>query len=348
MPASLAIDGSIFVSANYELRRLKALIIGLVFLVPALVSAEVVLLHSGQTLSGQIAGQSATTITIVTDSGLRTIPKAQLVRIQYVPFTAAQKDQYLGAIRRKRAAEQASLQRIRAARLAEAEREKQLRVEEARIQAVREEEARGRAERAAALRELVDKGKMEKPSDEPISYWDFAWRSLVLPGWGHFKLERPFVGSLYVMGSVGLVAGAYAARHRATRAVTTNRHEGQNNFILSILPSVAALEVRTAYAYYANARAYLPIQNRVQTYHRALYSLGLFYAIQVLHIIYNGIAWENGLLIVENGTPGPGKIKPQFAVLPEESGDAGDRRTRAFGFRSVRGTAMQLGLSWSF
>lgn len=305
--------------------------------------AEVVLLKNGQTLSGQIAGQSASGIFLVTSTGVKQINKGDLVKIQYVPFTQAQKDQALAVVRKRRAAEQARLAKIRAARIAEAEREKQLAAEQARIDAVKLKEAQERASRAAALRELVDKGKMEKPDGEPISFWDFAWRSMVLPGWGHFYLDRPVIGSLYVAGTVAMLGGVYETRRRARAAVRENREQVQTNFLLSIQPSLASLEIRTAYAYYSNARAYLPIQSKVDNYHYALYSLGMFYGLQVLHIIYNGIAWENGLLIVKNDTPEVGKLRPQFAILPDV--DTTSRYARA---QPAPIPAAQFGVSWNF
>ncbi len=169
-------------------------------------------------------------------------------------------------------------------------------------------------------------GKMEKPDGEPISYWDFAWRSGVLPGWGHFHIDRPVFGTIYSVGAVALLADVYEARRIALRAVDVNEREVQANFILSVTPNQFSFEQRAFYAYYANGRAFLDYQAKVDRYHYSLYALGIFYGVQFLHIIYNGIAWENGLLIVQDWQDQPrvGEWRPEITLYSKQRLSAED------------------------
>lgn len=305
-----------YLLAIVRFRTVSALTISLIGALSS-AKAEVVLLKTGETISGRIVGQSPTAIHISTPGGTKTLAKAALVKIQYVPFTPEEKSRYLEAARQKQQAQYAEMERIRKAQLEEQDRKRQLAELEAKARAEKEKEAKERAERAAALRELVEKGQMEKPAGEPISYWDFALRSLVLPGWGHYYLERPVFGTIYAVGAVAFLGAAYETRRRGLNATKENHREVRQNFLLSIQPALASLEMRTAYTYYANARAFVTYQKKIDEYHGALYSLAVFYGVQLLHIIYNGIAWENGLLIVRSTESSDLQITPQVALLPD-------------------------------
>jgi hypothetical protein len=284
-------------------------------------TAEEVLLRSGETISGRVTGQDSTVVFLSTAHGTKNIAKLDILRIQYAPFTPAQKAQALEVRRQKEAAQVLEWERIR--RLQEGEerkkREEQL---AAKIRAEKEAAAQAAADRAAALRELVEKGKMAKPRDEPISYWDFAWRSMVLPGWGHFYLGRPWFGAIYAVGATSLLSGVYETHRRGRAAERENHREAQTNFILSAHPGLPGREARTMYALYANAKAFTVYRHKVHRYNGALAALGTFYAVQLFHITYNGIAWENGLLIVENGQSAPASIDGQLVVMPENADPA--------------------------
>ncbi|MCE9599799.1 MAG: hypothetical protein K8S54_17705 [Spirochaetia bacterium] len=286
-------------------------------------AAEEVLLRSGETISGHVTGQSATMVFLSTARGTKNISKLDILRIQYAAFTPAQKALALEVRRQKEAAQALEWERIR--RLKEGEDRKQ-REEQlaAKIRAEKDTAAQAAADRAAALRELVEKGKMAKPGDEPISYWDFAWRSMVLPGWGHFYLDRPWFGAIYAVGATSLLSGAYETHRRGRAAERENHREAQTNFILSAHPGLPGWEARTMYGLYANAKAFTVYRHKVHRYNGALAALGTFYAVQLFHIIYNGIAWEKGLLIVENGQSAPASIDGRVVVMPE-SADPGRR-----------------------
>ena len=146
--------------------------------------AEAIYMRDGEILVGTITQQTEKSVTAIIDGRTRVIPKSQIARITF------QTEEEIREVRRQQALE-------RQRRLAAEKRRK----EEAELQAARqkflEEQAMARAERAQYLRQQVEKGNIEKP-DEPISYLDFAWRSAVLPGWGHIEIGRPYIGYTYM------------------------------------------------------------------------------------------------------------------------------------------------------
>ena len=278
----------------------------LILLAASPISAESILLRNGTSFDGRITSQTVSNIIVATSTGTRRIAKSQVARIQYVPFTEAQKRQQRAKYIRQYQAWKKRQEEIRRTKMEQEQKERELAAIEEQIRQKKLEEAKEKADRAEALRELVETGKMEKPDGEPISYWDFAWRSAVLPGWGHFYIGRPVFGSIYSVGTVALLAGVYETRRVALRAVDINEKEVQRNFILSVTPNQFSFEQRAFYSYYANGKAFLDYQAKVDRYHQSLYALGVFYGVQLLHIIYNGIAWENGLLIVD------GRFEPEI------------------------------------
>jgi hypothetical protein len=301
------------------------------------IHAEEVLLTNGSIISGKIIGQSVNDLEIQTDTKTMNIPKGSIIKVQYKKFTPEQKDLYIENQKKKR---QEILAKKREAGKKEKERIEKLTKENKSTQIVaepkleesipseKELEAKDVAERASALRELVGKGLMEKPDDEPISYWDFAWRSLVFPGWGHFTIDRPVIGSLYMASSIALLSGVYDTRRVALNAQRENIRQVETNFLFSIQPNLAPLEIRTLYSYNSNAQAAFIFQKKVDNYHNSLVAFGTLYGIQFLHIVYNAIAWENGLLIVKRDMPKDEdqKFHPIFSNHSELTAD-GRRET---------------------
>lgn len=301
--------------------------------------AEIVVLRKGPPVEGRIVRQTAASIEVTTPKGNKTILKQDIVRIQYVAVTNEQKRLLAEKQRKLEAERKAERERIERERMAEAEKARRLKELEERVLAEKKKEAQERADRAAALRDLVQKGQMEKPADEPISYMDFAWRSLLVPGWGHFTLDRPVIGTIYVSAWVGLLANAAYRYPIGLRAQKVNHQEVFNNTILYLQPSLGAPAVRSALVYDANARALTKFQKKIDAGNQSLYLLGVFYGAQLLHIVYNGIAWENGLLIVDKGDePQEGSFRPILALGPDEGADG----------RIVRGSSAQVGLVYYF
>ena len=318
-----------------------------IFLVTGLsfaLSAEVVLLKNGQTMTGRVVEQNVTQVKLRTEKENKWIPKTEIVKIQYVPFTAEQKKQRLELARKKQTELQQQRSRIEKEKMDRAAKELELKRLDEELLIENTRLAKEQSARAAALRELVDKGQMEKPGDEPISYWDFAWRSIVLPGWGHFKIDRPAMGTFYLVAVTALLANTYNSGMVALNAEKENHRQAEFNYYLYLQPQLAPFEMRFAYASYSNALALTTYQQKVDNFNHSLYALELFYGIQLLHIIYNGIAWENGLLIVEgkkDTAPVAGTIRTDFMVLP----DAGINSARIQG---GRGNVARFGMTYYF
>lgn len=299
---------------------------GLALLLPANpAQGEEVLLVNGTSFSGRILSQTSASVKIRTAGGVRTLSKRQIARISYVKFTAAQKQAQRAKFVQAVAAYRERIRRLRAARMEAAERQRQMQAAEAGILEEKKKEARKTAERAAALRELKEQGKFENDIEEPISYRDFAWRSLLLPGWGHFYLDKPVMGSFYLVGVAGLAGYAYERRRVALKAVNRNHRQAEQNLMLAIWPDFADRDTRIFLSHYANAKAFTHYTQQVDDYHNSLYALQGFYLFQLAHIIYNGIAWENGLLIVEDDAERR-ELRPrlQMAFLPDLQKSSGE------------------------
>ncbi len=277
---------------------------------------EEVLLKNGKIIVGRVSSIDADTVFLTTKMGKENILKKEIIKIQYTPFTPEQKAQALEVQRKKKVEISLEKERIREIQSAKLRKKREEELAD-KIRKEKEIESKATADRAAALRELVAKGQMEKPKDEPISYMDFAWRSLILPGWGHFYLERPWFGFFYAGGTIAFLGAVIKTRNEALEAQKQNHRDTEYNFILTLQPDLLSKEVRVAYSTQSNAKAFNEYQHKVDRYNGALVALATFYCVQLIHIIYNGIAWENGLLIVENQKNEPGIINTHLVAVPE-------------------------------
>ncbi|HBS05330.1 MAG TPA: hypothetical protein DEA96_10210, partial [Leptospiraceae bacterium] len=255
--------------------------------------AEAIYMRDGEILVGTITQQTEKSVTAIIDGRTRVIPKSQIARITF------QTEEEIREVRRQQALE-------RQRRLAAEKRRK----EEAELQAARqkflEEQAMARAERAQYLRQQVEKGNIEKP-DEPISYLDFAWRSAVLPGWGHIEIGRPYIGYTY-MGLTALallnVARTWEPAHSAQAA---NIEQVNNNIALAIILNTQGnVDGRLQFAYFTEStRKFSGEYNqKVSAYNYAVISLITLYGVQLAHIVFNGFAWEEGLVVENDSTRG--------------------------------------------
>ncbi|MBI41618.1 MAG: hypothetical protein CMF59_18655 [Leptospiraceae bacterium] len=273
------------------MRRILYFVTILLFVSPLL--AEAIYMRNGDILVGTITQQTEQSVTAIIEGRTRVIPKSQIARITF------QTEEEIREIRRQQALE-------RQRRLAAEKRRK----EEAELERVRQkflaEQAMARAERAQYLRQQVEKGNIEKP-DEPISYYDFAWRSAVLPGWGHVEMGRPYIGYTY-MGLTGLallnVARTWGPAHAAQ---AENKAQVDTNLALAIILSTQGnVDTGLQIAYYADsAKRFSDEYNeKVSSYNYAVVSLMTLYGVQLAHIIFNGFAWEQGLVVDNSESPG--------------------------------------------
>lgn len=291
------------------MRNFKFIFLFAVFLTGSL-SAEAVYMRSGDVLTGAITAQDRTSITLITDGKLRRISKSQIARITYEsPEQIAAKKARLEAIRR-----------------AQAEKARQDELIRQEIQSVREQYERQftryRAERARYLREQVEKGNIEKP-DEPIGYLDFAWRSAVLPGWGHIEMDRPVIGYTYMFLTAAALVNVADKYGPASSAQATNEDQVLTNTLLAYYTSNAGFDpaVSAALSIDANRNAAGDYQKRIDQYNQAWATLGIVYGVQMIHIIYNGLAWEDGLYLHRN-EPGFAVDMRPHAIMPDDRGAA--------------------------
>ncbi len=326
-----------------KFRRMKLrsifLLLPLVIIAFTPLSAEVMYLKNNTVIEGRVMGQDSKTIKFLTKKKVLVIEKKKVKWIKYVPLTRAEKEARRARAeklrkereaRRRKIEEELAAQKMaelvarqkeeqEAARLAaeeKARKEAEMKALEEQIRQEKLAEAKEVADRAAALRELVETEKMDKPEDIPISYWDFAWRSMVAPGWGHFYLEKPEVGIAYSTGAVVLLLNLYHRYNVAVSAKEENDRDVMINNVLFTLPQLASQPVRYALNVEANKKYLDNLHSKVDRYNYSLLLLGTFYGVQLAHIIYNGFAWENGLLIVDNEQPVEG-LTVTGGIYPE-------------------------------
>lgn len=264
----------------------------LVVLLPfAALQAEIVYLRDGRVVEGSIVAQDNNFIDIRTSTGMQRISKGQVKRIAY--NTAEEK----ARLEKER---QALIARQQAA-MRELERLKKIREmeEEARRKAdiaLQQKLAQERAAAAKIVRESVERKEIEAP-DEPVGYWGFAWRSALVPGWGHIAIGRPVVGGIY-MGATALalynLGVAYGPASKATKA---NHDEVIVNTIYTVAPGALDWAPRVALGVEANRRRYVVYQRKLDRYYKAMGLLIGVYGVQLTHVILNGLAWESGQIV---------------------------------------------------
>ncbi|MEQ8351829.1 MAG: hypothetical protein RH862_10115 [Leptospiraceae bacterium] len=276
------------------MRRLLAFIIILSVLSSSLM-AEAIYMRNGEILVGTITQQTEKSVTAIIDGKTRVISKTQISRITF------ETEEEIREIRRRLAIERQ--------RRIEAEKRRKEEAELERVrQKFRSEQAIARAERAQYLRQQVEKGNIEKP-DEPISYFDFAWRSAVLPGWGHLEMDRPYIGYTY-MALTGLalynLGRTWGPAHSAK---AENQEQVNTNIALAIIaaqnPGLSP-DVRVAYFLESSNRFTNAYREKVKDYNYAVMSLLTLYGVQLAHIVFNGFAWEEGLVVENSSDDGNG------------------------------------------
>ena len=315
--------------------RLSLAILACLLLAPVSVSADTIFLRNGRVHYGKIVNQTATQVLIQTERGTRTIAKASISRITYEAYEEAiKKERAAAAAARQRAVERArTADRLK--REAEARRLREIEAARAAREAFRKEQAHARSQRAAFLREQVAKGTVKrKDIDEPIGFWDFAWRSLAVPGWGHIYMDRPVVGVGYSIGFIALAGRAVSARGQALEAKEANARETANNTIVFGSATVISPELRYLLAADANRRYLTEYQSKIDRYNASIASLALFYGLQLLHIIADGLTWESGGLFgaLDPGATS-GEARFELSVLPARYAEA---RTSSVGGRQDR------------
>ncbi len=274
----------------------------LLMLLASSLQAEIIYMKDGRIVEGSILSQNDQFLDVKTDKGTQRLYKATIRRIAY--HTAEEKAKLEAERKARREAAMKELERLRLLRAQEEEARRRADL------AKQAELARQRAAAAKAVRESVERQEIEKP-DEIIGYADFAWRSALVPGWGHFAIGRPIVGGIYATATAGALYGVYETRKRAIAAKDQNHNDVNINLLVAMSPVDIPLPLRLAYGFDANRRAFIDYKARINRYNYALGILANVYAIQLAHIIFNGITWESGL-VVDSGQ------KPTFDLSVSE------------------------------
>jgi len=234
----------------------------LLFGLPCLLQADVIILRNGQSLEGRIQSQNRTSILLETSTGPRTIARQEVRRITF------------GAVD-----------------LQEAERKQEL----LRKQKAAEEEA------AAAERRRIAEEEARREKEERVEWAGrnrgLLLRSLILPGWGHFAGGYTGTGAAYA-GSAVLLAGATAALH-ARALESRSMYQAQvmrNNFLALGLgqgSSLAAVkESSLLYSFSLNRLARQEYARSVQNYNAVLGLDAAFYVVQLSHLAFQLYASE--------------------------------------------------------
>jgi len=270
---------------------MRLIVLTALVLLPLSLAAEIVYLRDGRVVEGSIIAQDNNFLDIRNAAGVQRIQKSQVKRIAYntAEEKARMEKERLALIARQQAAYK-ELERLKKLRAQE---------EEARLKAdiaLQQKLALERAASAKIVRESVERKEIEAP-DEPVGYWGFASRSAIVPGWGHFAIGRPVVGSIY-MGATALalynVAQAYAPARKAQKA---NEEEVLVNTLYTIAPGNLDTGARIALGVEANHRRFVVYQRKLDRYNKSLGLLVGVYGVQMLHIIVNGLAWESGEVV---------------------------------------------------
>lgn len=300
---------------------MRWIILALLLVLPLSLAAEIVYLRDGRVVEGAIIAQDNNYLDIRTATGSQRIAKSQVRRIAYntAEEKARMEKERLALIARQEAARR-ELERLRKLRELEAQAREKQDLE------LQKKLARERAAAAKIVRESVERKEIEAP-DVPVGYWGFAWRSALLPGWGHMAIGRPVVGGIY-MGATALalynVSQAYGPARRAQKA---NHDEVLLNTIYTIVPSNLDAGPRIFLGVEANRRTYLVYQKKVDRYNKSLALLVGVYGLQMVHVILNGLAWESGEIVGgEAANPvqisGYTRTDPDPARLPDHRMEA--------------------------
>lgn len=218
--------------------------------------AEVIYLHNGEILIGDIVGQTRGSITIKTDKGVRTVSKGRISKTAFNPGEEAR----ARAILKRR------------------EEAKKRRAEERKRRAA---ERRRRAEAERRLQEAETLKRREYPS----SYYVF--RSITLPGLGHIERGQRLKGGMY-MALTGLALGYTASSRVAAEAAEETYNRGViEHMLLGLAPGGADQNTRLMLGVYLNSNVFQLFQESVDRYNASLGYLAGVYVLQILHTAYD-------------------------------------------------------------
>ncbi len=253
------------------MRRILYILTTLAFLAVLPLSADTVLLRTGQAVEGTIVSQSRTDIRIQTPTGIQTLQKANVQRVIYGSDAARVAEE-------KRVLEEQRKQE-------EAKKQEELR---------KQEEARKAEEKRKAGEGKAGKTTPETTQTAGPGRWAYTWRSMVLPGWGHMYRGDAFTGYAY-MGGFGLALATVAwTQNNAQQAKSTYASEVLMNKVKGIAirnglgGGTGTGFVALLYMRQADADVQKSYKEAVTRNKSALGVLGALYVGQLAHLTFFG------------------------------------------------------------
>ena len=225
----------------------RVMLLGAALVLPVAVSAETVFLRNGQYVTGELVGQTLSTISLRTSTGrVQVIPKSKIRRILYTTTSEEQKrdlEEKARAAAAQRAAE----------KLAREKAEKARREKDAVAREQAEKERKRQAEEATRRKE-AQAGFLESPLGRAV------FRSALLPGWGQRFQGRTWIGDIYTGASIGFGVLAWYFYKDYQPKRKTYESESQVSLGLALLSPDLIVGPTAAYGY----RRALDARNRMR------------------------------------------------------------------------------------
>lgn len=115
--------------------------------------------------------------------------------------------------------------------------------------------------------------------------WSLVWRSALLPGWGHYKAERKKTAYVYgALFGTGLAATFFSAQ-KVTQSKADYDQASLNAQILGGSSPFLAGQILT------NGKRD-DYKKAVDDYQKISTATAVVYLIQLVHVYYTGISWE--------------------------------------------------------
>ncbi|EPG74728.1 hypothetical protein LEP1GSC058_1711 [Leptospira fainei serovar Hurstbridge str. BUT 6] len=282
------------ISKKAPVGNLFPILFALVFVLPASISAETILLKNGDKVYATVIDQSTDSVTILKETKRQSIPKNQILKIIF-----------------KEIKDETELAKIIEAEKKKLNKEGKKTDKEEQLdtimleQMIKENSYKVVQKRLALIEKYIEEqdASWEEYITTKRSPWDPVWRSAVLPGWGLSHMKQNAYGKTYQMLFI-FSALAYFGFEKAAQD-RSSKHDNKVNDILLKDPLIyaqinAALPAATAQLFIQQDQiSKLQDLNKIksQEHNYSSYShnaLGIgigIYAIQLLHSYFTGKTW---------------------------------------------------------
>ncbi|WP_061235029.1 LA_0442/LA_0875 N-terminal domain-containing protein [Leptospira weilii] len=232
-------------------------LIVILFMLPSfsLWSAETILLKDGASIKGKVTGQNEKIITIRMENGsVQTLSKNGVLKVIYKDVSEEE------------------AKRIR-----------------------KEEEAKIRESKSTGDKKKIKKdtilSKSEIRNFRTRSRWDLIWRSAVLPGWGHYKINHKKIGIFYG----ALFWGGIVLTVLSTEEIERKKSEYKDAALIGQISE--NLLIREAILNGKRSE----YKKSVDEYENIVIGTVLIYFIQLTHSYFTGVNWEKEKIVAPGG-----------------------------------------------